>query len=68
MARPEVQQQVAEMQAYMASPVLQQRMATLRDDPEFAEVFAEIQAGDWRCVLSFGACAVFARREEGGPG
>ena len=63
MARPEVQKQMSEMQSYMANPALQQRMATLRDDPEFAEVFAEIQAGAWQraplqCMCGWGSACV----------
>lgn len=47
MKNPEVQkaymQQMQQMQAYMQSQQLKQRMEVLKNDPEFADVFADIQ-------------------------
>ncbi len=36
---------VLPVQAVMANPQLQQRMQALRDDPEFADFFKEVQSG-----------------------
>ena len=53
MSRPEVQQQMAEMQAYMQNQQVQQRMAALREDPEFKQMFAEIQTGGMGALMKY---------------
>ncbi|KAG2422652.1 hypothetical protein HXX76_015889 [Chlamydomonas incerta] len=53
MKRPEVQQQMAAMQAAMQNQALQQRMASLKDDPEFAEIFADIQKGGMQALMKY---------------
>ncbi|KAG2450834.1 hypothetical protein HYH02_004668 [Chlamydomonas schloesseri] len=53
MKRPEVQQQMAAMQAAMQNQALQQRMAALKDDPEFADIFADIQKGGMGALMKY---------------
>lgn len=53
MSRPEVQQQMAEMQAYMQNQQVQQRMAALREDPEFKQMFEEIQTGGMGALMKY---------------
>ncbi|KXZ50900.1 hypothetical protein GPECTOR_14g148 [Gonium pectorale] len=53
MKRPEIQKQMAEMQAMMQNQQLQQRMQTLRNDPEFAEIFADIQKGGMQALMKY---------------
>lgn len=53
MARPEVQQQMAEMQAYMQNQQVQQRMQALREDPEFKQMFQEIQSGGMGALMKY---------------
>eukprot|EP00198_Chlamydomonas_reinhardtii_P002423 XP_001691759.1 predicted protein [Chlamydomonas reinhardtii] len=53
MKRPEVQQQMAAMQAAMQNQALQQRMASLKDDPEFADIFADIQKGGMQALMKY---------------
>lgn len=45
MQRPEMQQQMAQMQSFMANPQLQQKLQTLRNDPDFADFFKDLQTG-----------------------
>lgn len=45
------------LQAFMGNPQLQARMQSLKDDPEFADFFKEIQTGGmqvrlWRDLIS----------------
>ena len=42
MKKPEVQQQMAAMQSFMGNEQVQERLKGLKDDPEFAEMFADI--------------------------
>ncbi|KAF6244135.1 hypothetical protein COO60DRAFT_1650840 [Scenedesmus sp. NREL 46B-D3] len=53
MSKPEMQQQMAEMQAYMQNQQLQQRMQELKDDPEFKEMFADIQKGGMGALMKY---------------
>uniref|UniRef100_A0A383W1I4 STI1/HOP DP domain-containing protein n=1 Tax=Tetradesmus obliquus TaxID=3088 RepID=A0A383W1I4_TETOB len=53
MQRPEMQQQMAEMQAYMQNQQLQQRMQELRSDPEFKEMFEDIQKGGMGALMKY---------------
>ena len=53
MQRPEVQQQVAEAQAAMANPEIQARMAELKDDPEFKDMFKEIETGGMPALMKY---------------
>jgi hypothetical protein len=53
MKNPAVQQQVSEMQSAMANPQLQQRLAELRDDPEFKDMFDEIQKGGMGALMKY---------------
>lgn len=53
MSRPEMQQQMAEMQAYMQNQQVQQRMQALREDPEFKQMFAEIQSGGMGALMKY---------------
>lgn len=43
MKRPEVQQQMQQMMAMSQNTQLQERMKALKDDPEMAPIFEEIQ-------------------------
>lgn len=45
MQKPEVQQQMQQMQSVMGNPQLQAKLQSLRNDPEFAGFFQELQAG-----------------------
>lgn len=40
-----------EMAAFMQNQQLQQRLAALKDDPEFADMFAELKKGASHCLL-----------------
>lgn len=51
MQRPEVQAQMAQMQAVMQNEALQARMAELRQDPEFKAMFEEIQKGGMGALM-----------------
>lgn len=53
MKNPEVQEQMAEAQAAMANPALQQRMAELKDDPEFKDMFKEIETGGMAALMKY---------------
>ncbi|EFJ49193.1 hypothetical protein VOLCADRAFT_120788 [Volvox carteri f. nagariensis] len=53
MKRPEVQKQMAEMQAAAQNQQLQQRMQVLKNDPEFAEVFADIQKNGMQALMKY---------------
>jgi soluble cytochrome b562 len=53
MKRPEVQQQMQEMQQAMANPELQKRVAALRDDPEFKDMFEDIQKGGMGALMKY---------------
>ncbi|PNH09850.1 Ankyrin repeat domain-containing protein 2 [Tetrabaena socialis] len=53
MKKPEMQQQMAEMQAVMQNQQLQQRMQALKEDPEFAEYFKEIQKGGMQALMKY---------------
>lgn len=43
MKRPEMQQQMQQMMAMAQNQQMQQRMAALKEDPEMAPIFEEIQ-------------------------
>ena len=51
MQRPEMQQQMAEMESMLRNEEMQKRMAELRQDPEFQEMFAEIQKGGMGALM-----------------
>lgn len=51
MQRPEVQQQMAQMEAMMRNDALQKRMAELKNDPEMKEMFEEIQKGGMGALM-----------------
>ncbi|KIZ04150.1 Ankyrin repeat domain-containing protein 2 [Monoraphidium neglectum] len=53
MQRPEVQAQMAQMQAMMRNEALQARLAELREDPEMKGVFEEIQKGGMGALMKF---------------
>lgn len=53
MARPEVQQQMAAMQAMMQNEALQAKLQALRSDPEFAGMFEEIQKGGMGALMKY---------------
>ncbi|KAG2493477.1 hypothetical protein HYH03_008293 [Edaphochlamys debaryana] len=53
MQNPEVQKQMQEMQMAMQNEQLKQRMQQLKDDPEFAEIFAEIQKGGMPALMKY---------------
>lgn len=53
MSKPEMQQQLAEMQAYMQNQQMQQRMQELRNDPEFKSMFEEIQKGGMGALMKY---------------
>ncbi|GLC50215.1 hypothetical protein PLESTB_000355100 [Pleodorina starrii] len=53
MKRPEIQKQMAEMQAVAQNQQLQQRMQELKNDPEFAEIFADIQKGGMQALMKY---------------
>ncbi len=56
MARPEMKQQLAEMQQFMQNQQMQQRMQELRSDPEFKQMFEDIQKGGMGALMK--VCAV----------
>ena len=51
MKRPEVQQQMAQMENMMRNEALQKRMAELREDPELKGMFEEIQKGGMGALM-----------------
>lgn len=53
MQRPEVQQQMSAMQAAMADPQLQQRLQQLQGDPEFKQMFEDIQRGGMGALMKY---------------
>lgn len=53
MKNPEVQQQMQQAQQAMANPELQKRMAELKDDPQFEEMFKEIETGGMPALMKF---------------
>jgi hypothetical protein len=53
MQRPEVQAQMAQMQAMMRNEALQARLAELREDPEMKGVFEEIQKGGMGALMKW---------------
>jgi hypothetical protein len=46
MKRPEMQQQMQQMAAVMQNKSLQEKMKTLKDDPEFSDRFAAAQVAN----------------------
>jgi hypothetical protein len=53
MQNPAVQRQMAEAQAAMNNPALQQRMMELKDDPEFRDMFKEIETGGMPALMKY---------------
>jgi hypothetical protein len=62
MQRPEVQKQMQEMQQAMANPELQKRVAALQEDPEFQDMFADIQKNGMGALMKYMNDPALARR------
>ena len=53
MKNPEVQKEMQQAQQAMANPELQKRMAELKDDPEFKDMFKEIETGGMPALMKY---------------
>jgi len=53
MQDPQVQQEMAAMNAMMSNPDMMKKMAELREDPELAPFFEEIKAGGMAAMMRF---------------
>ena len=62
MQKPEVQAQMAEMQSAMANPALQQKLQGMRDDPEFKDMFEDIQKNGMGALMKYMNDAEFLRK------
>ena len=53
MQKPEVQQQMQQMQAAMQNQELQDKLASLREDPEFKDMFEDIQKNGMAAMMKY---------------
>ena len=53
MQNPEVQQEMAAMNAMMSDPAVMQRIASLREDPDLAPMFEEIKTGGMAAMMKY---------------
>ncbi|GAX85579.1 hypothetical protein CEUSTIGMA_g12994.t1 [Chlamydomonas eustigma] len=50
---PDAQQQMVQMQSFLQNQKLQERMKTLKDDPEFADIFKDIQKNGMSAMMKY---------------
>ena len=53
MQDPEVQQEMAAMNAMMSDPAMMQKVASLREDPDLAPMFEEIKTGGMAAMMKY---------------
>lgn len=53
MAKPEVQQQMSQMMSAYQNPAMQQKMQELKNDPELADMFADIQKNGMAAMMKY---------------